>query len=255
MANIVDIIDGAAVESTLEGFKAERVFFLTELGGSNTGRLYQALIAQGIPRVGDPHPDIPGIKVLSVKSEPLERQPNQARVQVTYGVEETKTDPESEANGITSIEVDATALAEETQVDINGEFMVNKYTSWQTGGSFLQACIPVRVSVYRPQMTVRIKQKAQSLPKAKIQQYLGTVNADPWSGYPAGTWLCTALNASFSKGRWDIDYNFIYRENGWQVVDLIQINGRIPEDVSEGNGIARFNVYRAVPWSQIGVRW
>lgn len=52
-----------------------------------------------------------------------------------------------------------------------------------------------------------------------ISGAVGTVNIYRWFGWAAGCWLCLQMNFIKKDGKpagtWDVDYLFLYRQDGW----------------------------------------
>jgi len=255
----MDLEEGALVRQGGEGLEAVRTAYVSGLGGQPAGRLYAALIASALPRQGDPHPTIPGIVVTELQAEPVDV--DRARVTITYGAPAGGNTTPGASAGVVSVEVISDTVSEETQTDQEGNLLWNTYWSWasQSGlpqwegvfGVLISTRRALKAQVERPRLGVRITQVTTADPKSLVQ-FLGTLNRERWSGFEPKTWLCSGLNAtSNADGTWRVVWEFSYNPKGWQLVDVIEIGGFNPTNVTEGNGIAHHDVYPVLSWTRV----
>jgi hypothetical protein len=139
-----------------------------------------------------------------------------------------------------------------------------------------------------PTATLTVSQNLLSFNMFNYLPFVGAVNSEPYYGCPPGYVLCTGINPSESIANigdteqhyWQVSYQFAFNFlDGWQplVMDAgytklndanklvpITIAGREPSQpvpLKNGKPIAagdeptflRFNVYRSMPFSQLGV--
>ena len=253
-------LGGETIKRNKDGFSVDRDFYISEVGGNAGSKLYTAVTMGGIPQYGDPHPTIPGIQVTSVSAEPYGGG-SQIRVSVSYSVPTVDETSEIEADDDTTsgtVVLSSNTASETVFQDINGELLKATYGVLQADGSntTLQTKY-AEADVERPQLRVDFSRTENTIPKAAINTYLGTVNSVPWSGYPPKTWLCTAISARQNKGKYDVEYSFNYRPETWELEVVVGLTAEeaqdLPIDVDSGNGYARFDVYRLRDFNGLGL--
>ncbi len=256
--SVKELITDQSVGRDSSGWTAGRAF-VVELSGNATPeqKLYTAAKTAGVPQYGDPHPVLPDVLVTDVAARPIVNTTrNQVKVTVTYAVpdpDETSEAEEDQASAGT-VSLTTSLASEQTWNDVNGDFLISR---WHGSLGVVVQQIN-QASVERPQLEVSFRQVETSIPKVKIENYLGKVNASAWSGFPSKTWLCTKIDVSQDKaGIYNVDYGFQYKPDTWRLTVVInltqdQIND-IPPDAETGNGFSVYDVYEVADFNQLGL--
>ena len=252
---IFNLIDGATARQTAAGKEVDIGALITGLSGPPNVRLVNALDAPGVPPYSAQLPGVGGLFLAEKRITAITG--SQANMILVY-----RAMSEAEKNGdlagaITGIEISSTTTQETTDLDSDGEHLINDYRGHPDGQSwdFKIARETVNAEILRPQLVVRINQNLAAIPKTVAANFIGSVNADPWSGFPAFSWLCTSINAHEVSGLWRVVYEFMYRRETWRTRSIIRVNGLIPLDVAEGNGILTAFLYPLESYRAIGVSW
>jgi hypothetical protein len=257
---ITDIVEGARISKSSDGTEIVRIIQLEELSGDPRTRVASSLNTPGLPRIGDPHPAIPGARVVDVSIEFSD--PENAEATITY---RTPTSGNAGAEGgagsgvsVLSIEFAAATASETTARDRRGALMVNKYQA----ENFTQQVI--EVDKLMPQFVVRIRHTRPDLPKAIAARFVGAVNGDPWGGFPPHTWLCTGLTTERDGNEIVCVLEAVYKPDSWRIPSVVTIDG-VPVilaqlDVSQpkdadGSGIATYEIYRPERFADLSLPW
>lgn len=261
MQTLADILEGASLRTSAEGTEAVRVFDVTDLQGDPVSRQVAALSAPGVPRVGDPHPSLPGANVSDVELQYLD--PDNVRVRVTY---RTPAPGVSAAGvlapgGVSILSVDfaAATFQEPTSRDIGGRLMLNRYVATNVSQQV------VEVDAFRPQLVVRIRHTRPTLPKALAKRMIGAVNGDRWGGDAPETWLCTGLSTAIENGQIVCTFEALYKAESWRIPHVMTVNGvpvtleqldiSAPPKAADGSGIATYQIYRLERFADLGLEW
>jgi len=255
---VSDIIESQTLRRDKDGFSVDRVFVVDEVGGGNQAKLYNAMIAAGIPQYGEPHPFLDELQVTSITAAPL-KSGTQAKINVTYSIPDIDevSEIEAEEGETSSTLVFSSSLSSEVEFsDINGELLAAQYFQ-STAGTFQQATKYEEADVQRPQLKATFSRTEADLPKTIVSTYLGKVNANSWSGFPPKTWLCSGITSRESKGKFDVEYEFVYRPQTWRLEVVVGISqeeaDKFPIDVDSGNGYAVYDVYDTIDFNNLGL--
>jgi hypothetical protein len=228
---------------------------VTDVIGIAEAKIYNALQAAGVPAYGEPHPVIPDIQVIDRQASAITGDPDKVKIRISYGVptEEDETEEEAAAGNISL----TTSLTTEFEFrDINDELMEVSFVGTSEFG-FTISTQYGSADVQRPQLTITFDRTEAELPKATIKDYLGTVNSVAWSGFPAKTWLCSAINAREDKGEFKVSYTFVYNEKTWMLEILAGISELEAElnpiDPETNNGYAIYDVYQLRDFNTLGL--
>lgn len=245
-----DLVNTQSLSQTEDGYKAERTFYVTGLTGSKESRLYQAMQESGIPAFGDPHPIVPGIFVTDIQAEPISKDGEKAKISVLY---EPPSDDSSDPDTGGAVSVTSNTLIETVHKDVSGELLwVDYYDQISIGMASYSRAVKT-ASVQRPQVSVNFRRIEDQLPKESIEIYIGTINGMEWSGFPPKTWLCNSIIARPNKGKYEVEYSFSYRRDSWRASVAMTVNGVIPNDAIEGNGLATYDVYEERNFNDLGL--
>lgn len=210
MAVIVteDLVEGAKLELTAEGYRAERVFHVAGLTGTSSAKVLAALDNAAIPNRGDAHPDISGIQAWHHEARALTDERVEIRVvyhRPTYG----SSQPDDESQIIVGTSLQQTLVHE----DIYGDLIVCEYTPSGSGASVIYQ--PVKASKLAPRSSITFIRREYESPANKSADYTEKVNEAGWDFDPqAGpyTWLCTGIKGRSTDGgaTYMVTYTFLY---------------------------------------------
>jgi hypothetical protein len=239
------------------GTRIETGAMIDELGGEAEAKILAALTHPDLPAFGSPYPGRADLLLLEVSAELIDT--DNARIGMIYRVPAAGENPSGiAADQIVSVEIDSTTTTETTRLDAGGNLMINTYTGFPIlAGAVSTSLYSVRkvvdAEILRPQMSVRIVQDRRTRPLELARRFVGTVNADVWSGDPARTWLCTGITAALQGSAWRTTFSLAYRPQTWRVTDAVEVAGQLPGDATPGNGIATYDVYPGDLWRDLGV--
>jgi len=259
MSVISDIAGKGSLTRTVDGYQVERVYIVDDVQGTPETRLYNAMATSGVPQYGDPHPILPDVLVTNINARLVSsKTPNQVSVNVSYSIPDSEDTPADEGELASGVPVISAALtSEDTGFDINGEFLKVSFTTRFSGGGFTRTNRYEQVSVQRPQMRVTLTRTEPEIPKTRIAEFLGTINSQPWSGFPEQTWLCSSIDVDQEKTGFEVKYSFVYRPGTWKAVITIGIPENViddfPPDVTSGNGFGIFDVYPVKDFNTLGL--
>lgn len=252
-----DLIDGEARLSS-DGDTIRRVLQVTELSGPPSARLVNAVLASGVPRVGDPHPVRPTARVVDVTARPG-GDSSVALVDVTY---RTAVAGAAGAYGSWQVDLVQSFVTEVTTTNINGTPLRTTYsfptTTYDAGTTQARTVTSSstrrhRVEVQRPTVTLRFTREQASLPLAFAKRFYGHVNGDAFQGEPSDRWLCSIASAGQGNGLVRVTYEFAYNASGWQPQLTFTDGGVIPDGVTKTNGIETELVYPRASFAQLGL--
>jgi hypothetical protein len=264
MRVVSDIVDGDVRLASRQD-SARRFFQVHELTGAAAARLHSATQASGIPRVGDPHPVIPGVSVLEVRAT-SPGDPSIAVIEATYGVP-TAADIGG-SGGAVEIAINGDLITEETVTDVNGSVITTSHTqnfvlSGTTGSGFAPGTPGVngavtqtqvhRVEVQRPTFSVTYTRVEKRPPLGRARRYAGKVNGSRFLNEDADKWLVNLSSSQEAADKHRVRYTFTLNPNGWQAIISHQRSGVVPVDVSATNGQTTVQVYERENFSALGL--
>lgn len=236
------------------GYNAVIEVLLSGLGGDPERRIFDALNHPDVPSYGEQHPVYPGIQVVSQEAEAVDVKT--IRVVSTYRVPSEDELTESDDGGSVELAIDSSVASESTSEDADGNTVVNFYSGIPGVAGSPTAIFSTRevaeFEYLRPQLSVRAVRFFNSMPVVFSTDLIATVNADPWSGFPAGTWLVSGIRSEPQSGRWRTTIELTYRRDGWKEQHRIRVFGEFPQDAVIGNGIVEVDLLRPVPFTQLG---
>lgn len=261
MATVVsDLIDEASAQSDENGVTAVRKFLVTGLTSQPSGRTLEALNVVGIPRRGQTHPNLGGIVVKSVSAVPVQDSPSKAFVVVTYAAPTYNTQAPSKTAKPT-YRLGGSTSDFETSQDKDGKQMVLTHTkkTQDEDGNIVDEVLPpqpAKVTIQKPQAYLSCE-RPEPLPvdyKA-LFSYIGCVNKAQFQGFPARSWLCTAIDVDETGDRANVSYQFQLNFDTWdaRLVYIDPATGAPVENPVEGKGIKSFRVYPEADFNQLGI--
>lgn len=257
------MVDGPIREShqaanSAEGWTASEIWRVREqTPGSASGILYRAASAVGVPQLGDPHPDIPGIQVLSQNPMPLDQYG--ALVQVEYGPPEPETDLSVDPSPWV-VEYAGTSRTCETNKDYSGTTMQYEYIP--SGGGATVTWWP-RAQVAYELLRVNARRRQTASPKTFVETYRAAVNSGAWNGYSKKTWLVEDIVAHRINRNtaWMVSVRLLHDRATHKFRSEFRINQRPPTDnaepsdidLNDGNGVRYFDLKNVVDFAGMGI--
>lgn len=260
----LDKVQDAQVRQDYQGVEATRRARITGIQGTPNRRQRAALEAAGLPRYGDPHPAWPELRLVEINLAPVDVSQWDATLIYRHPSPEEKREFKP-LGSVVDRSWFATTVTEEVNFDIRGGTLWHYYTGFPIqpkliNGRFVgfgptaarQLAIKNdRATVQKPSVGVRITiTEAESIQRRL--EYIGTINAAPWAGYPAKTWMLGGVDSRKDTGRWQNIYTVYYNRDTWRFKSTVDWAGTVPSDVTEGNGIALFDVYPESNWALLG---
>lgn len=244
-----DLIDGPSLELGEDGYTVTRTFIVEGLTGNAHRRLYDATTASGIPRRGDAHPSIPGIRCDTLTASPEQRD-TKVRVVATYRA----LDADSSLEGSADVALRTSLTTKETDRDKDGHQMrvVHNLKQYDENGNRLRDKTIVQIptaSVQRPLVVYTVTRKEKAPPLRAALRFVGSTGR--WSG-GLTTWLCSSITANTSDGGrlYDVTYEFTHDPAGWRFeATVYDENGQ----VYPGASIKVFDVYPGANFSELNV--
>ena len=253
-----DLVLGARFTLNHTGATLLRLFEVTGLFPGRDTLAQAAAATDGatgsrIPLYGDPHPTVPGLFVTEIDAEPIKNSRTGAHVKVKYAAPEASSVP-----NVVRISIggsNRSKLISRNPAD--GSPLMVKYTD--PAGNVLQEFLQVPVLGANTLLTFTRQENASPLRLSR--RLRRTVNASPWQGGDAKTWLCRAIDAT-SLGnltRYEVKYIFEYDPDGWQRLEYYvdPYTGKIPDDAqtstNNDKGIATILPYALNDFSQLGL--
>lgn len=253
----IDLREGHQVEETRErGFSVTRTAKVTGLTGPRSSLVYQALQNINIPRLGDPHPEIPGITLQRRRGAP--DGPTSADISLIYerpqSENESSQDKQKDQTEEGLIQVGSSIVDAEVNKDAEGNSLE---ISYQAQGSNVIETQIARVSINIPQAVRTLERIENFSPLPKADQYVGSVNKTAIWGRPARTLLCRAINGSSRDGglTWRVSYEFQYKPGTWDQLIFFKDpeTGEPQEGIEDGNGQELRRLYREEEFGRMGI--
>ena len=289
MATVIADITEGTIRRDTNGWSATRVFDVESTGGSPIEKPYNAILAiESAQNVvyGSPHPIIPGISVISLIAEHVDRDPDIYRVTVEYGNEATAGGGAgSDELGAETFSVSAQTISEETIYDARGVVLQTRYVD-RTITSVPANSAPGLAAVSNPDIIteektqthrVAVERPTFALTFTRIEPrdafdaarlFNARVNSAPFLGLPSKTVLMNISSDEIDNGRHRVTYEAIYNPRTWMVEIRTSIDGRVPEDVgrlrnvdglpfsgfNSAQGAALRDVYPSADFSVLALR-
>lgn len=185
--------------------------------GTTQNKLSNAVRAQGIPRIGQAHPELLLHDITVGRLSAMFAGadfPDDVYVEVEYNNDPVGDPfilvPPSE-DGPALIEIAGTLQPVRTQFDKNGEqIVVRGFIVDEDAQATREVTQIGEVDVLIPSIVVRAFRREPVSPGNKALTYLGTVNNGQFLGQGEKTWLCTQLSGSSRDGgvTYDVTYEF-----------------------------------------------
>ncbi len=268
-----DLINSGELIETSDGVRQTIVYLVEGVTGQEHDRRWNALKANGLPRQGEPHKIIPGIRVVERRVSPVTDSPSKFEVAVTWAPPSEQdlqgapqflstSDGAGGNNGIrgptTWTGRPGTATVK-TTVDANGSPMLinyrgqpsisvlnlSQYTAvTQAWANYFAARALASAEKSITTISFTGSRWERDTPEAVAIAFGGFVNSSRFRAFPERTVLSTGIGwAPAHGGGYRVDYNFTYSPEGWDYTEVIKIEGRIPVDLQPDNGKRTFRLY------------
>ena len=271
MANVIADITEGSIRRDSGGWHATRVFDVRNVGGAAIAKPYNASFVSGVPTYGEPHPTIPGIRVISIQVDHTEADPEVYHVTVEYGGDTVGTTPGLAGSGLKDVDVSTSTLRQTGFRDINDELMQVTYIGptvrVNLGGSLTNNVVEFPV-LWQTQLvegewdipiatvTCTVERAASSHVATLAQST--RINSDSWSGLAPYQWLLLGIDSSRNaSGTFDWRYvlaiapqfpkNQTWRLRGQTTL----VDDSVPALATEGNGVKTFDLYRTANFSSM----
>jgi hypothetical protein len=250
-----DLVLGASNSYTKTGPALVRLF---DVGGLTPGKdtLAQAAAAFDpasnvrIPRYGQAHPAVPGLFAIEILAEPIDGSRTAARVKVKYAAPSQSPIP-----GSAMIRIGGSSGHKLMTQLPDGSLIVTKYTD--PAGNALQD--HVQIPILCANTVLEITRQESVSPLKASENFRRTVNASPWQGGEAKTWLCRGIDGISQGAMYEVRYTFEYDPDGWERLEYFvdRYTGKVPDDVkltSSGTaGVVKVLPYATRDFSGLGL--
>jgi hypothetical protein len=256
------------------GWHATMIADVRDVGGPADAREYNAILTQGVPQYGDPHPVIPGIRVVNVSASPSNGDSNVFDVEIEYGGDSSGSTPGLEGTGIKALDVNSTSIRTRGYRDVNGNLMIVTYQGEEfifpgtQGGAFSPgtesgslrftfSTAPVEAEWDVPSVSVTVTTEQPIPSHLRTRQLAAHVNDGPWSGLGPYQWLTLGIDSSLNaSGTHDWRSMFLMApvlpdNDTWKFrAEYVWFGNALRTANTVGNGIEYFDLYRTLNFAQ-----
>lgn len=189
--------------------RLERGMRVTGVAGMGTQKLKQALMQLGMPAIGDEHPSIADLYVVS--RIPESRDNTTVDVRIVY---ERRDDDEAPAD-YADIEIGSVLSEDQVDQDRNGNYLYTTGTDSVKQGHWVRKD--------SSQSSIRISRTERGSPGEKSRLFVGKVNSGVWRFDPvaaARSWKCVAIVGNSRDGGaiYRVNYEFQYDADLWNEI-------------------------------------
>lgn len=262
---------------------------LDDVPGGGDAMLWNAVLDARIPRYGQPHPVVPGLRVTNIAATALDI--DKAKVTVTYSRPasdedtpyEPDTGPAADPEGRGTMSLSATVQDVETQRALDGAALLVLYTGELTdedGNPVEVENDPqvATVTVGRPMAVVTFTRKETASPISNAMVFVGAINSGRLGIFPPQTLLCSRIDATTSDDglTFDVSYEFQFNRETWTafIAYIDPETGQPPADIDQvpfpaeefpgdrfpslnalGNGTAVYDIYPQRDFGVLNLPW
>jgi len=252
---VEDVIRGATMKQDNNGITATRVFIVSEITGDGIDKLANALLATGIPTVGDLYPSslVNNVYCDSVTATPINNENTQFNVVASYSGSSALNNDATEATGEASLTVGATLQQEQTTKNANGEDIVLIPKAEMLGKYLKQTGL---ISVMRPQFTMSFTRIDDENPIENAKKYVGKINSNAFFNNESKKVLCTRIegNSKDNGKTYVTTYQFQIADSWKADIAYIDQNNGLPvSGASFENGLKNSaDVYKEADFNALG---
>jgi hypothetical protein len=271
MATIIDLLDGQFTE-TPSGGNGTRIARVDLAPG---GTIADALGAPGLPALGALWPRRSDAKLIARTATADPNSNERAEVRLEYG-----QDIEGDAiGGEADVEVFTETVTLQSITDATGKLMSADYVGLgasRSGSATLkdpldpsQGTVAPATQIHRihqvfqadvdvAQLGLRVNRAVSRRSMALYRRFAGTVNGAPWSGeFAPRTCYCRGPDVGRRGNVITESWVFMLAPSltgesaTFDAEFKMSLNGVVPFDISQNNGIARFRVYRETDFNSL----
>ncbi len=253
--DIVEANDGNYTEDVFGDsasgvWECSRIATVTNIGGTGTTKLRQAVKHVDMPRIGAYHPDASlNAKLYTIECMSIDADAMKLRLKYRRG--------NWQEGAVTIIEADGTLEQTETNKDYLGNVVkVGYHYPEDDSGVMTETGVLMPKSI--PQHTLVFRRKENGSPYALgYLPYIGKINSIDWVEVDdAFCWFCTGIRSVGSNRAiyWENEYTFQYNPDGWDVhaVFLDEETGRPPIDLDSA-GDKWVSIYETANFNLLGL--
>ena len=238
MTKVHEDVKGGSINVTLQnGAKVMRKFIISEIEGNPSAIIFNGINAGGVPRPGDPHPDIPFQTVESIQSDVLGS--NEIALSINYSNIAQAVDEEAQVFISISGSVQS-VLTNEFFTPVGKQLMQLDYRyplNRDPEGTNTVKKIIATANKQQAIIVVTLKRLESENPLTKAVRFVDRINTRRFLGTGPRTWLCSSITGDSNDGNetYQVSYVFEFRPQTWDV-DLFFTNketGEIPIDVKD----------------------
>lgn len=284
-----DLLEDATLVLDENGGSLTRAHLLEEVPGGPDEQLWNAVIDPRIPRYGEPHPVVPGLRVTNIAASSWDD--GQVKVVITYSRPSSEEDtpyepdtgPAADPEGRGTMSLSATVQDVETQRALDGAALLVLYTGELTdedGNPVEVENDPqvATVTVGRPMAVVTFTRKETASPIANAMVFVGAINSGRLGIFPPQTLLCSRIDATTSDDglTFDVSYEFQFNRETWTafIAYIDPETGQPPADIDQvpfpaeefpgdrfpslnalGNGTAVYDIYPQRDFGVLNLPW
>lgn len=197
-------------------------------------RLYDAMTNPGVPGIGDPHEDVPGLFVVSREAAGL--GPTHVDVSLQYSTQTTNI-PGGQNK---SVRYSAGVRSIPVYKDAFGQLIEVSYTNPEGATDKVSGSVTKQV----PTLIMTVEKTQGFDPyDAGHTDFVGTVNSSTFRGKSPGFWLCTSVSGNSDDGgntyRTAYTFEATNEPGGWTgtLFYIPRGDSKPPPDVTTSNGI------------------
>lgn len=251
MQVIADILEDE-VEVTKDGVTATRVFKVLDVeAGTPAAMIAYAVMATGIPRRGEPHPGIAGLRADRIRARAIPETTDGFIVTVAYATPDGSGRADEPGSNFCRVSIGTSIVSVETNQDHEGNpiLLNHVFRDKETGEeTYTAKDQPGRVEKSTPVMVLRFERKELHSPVPDMLAYVGRVNRETLWGAGPREWLCTGISGDSPDG--GITYNVTYEfqknpDGSWDktVFAYNPATDEIAVDAVEGKGRKTVQLY------------
>lgn len=250
--------------------------------------LWTAVNDPRIPRYGQPHPVVPGIRVTNITATQLDK--NKARVAVTYSRpqpdQDTPYEPDTgsaaDPEGRGTFSMSATITDEDTQRALDGTPLLVEYTGTlvdEDGNDVEVASDPqvATVTVGRPMAVLTFTRREIASPINYAFLLVGAINSTQLGEFPPLTLLCTRIDSNtdddgqsfnvsyefqYNRSRWLALVSYIDKETGAPPADIVEATLNDSQSgppsgsrLASANGTALYQLHPLIDFNWLNLPW
>jgi len=205
-----EILDGASLSNSADGVETVRVFIVENVTGDAKTKMINAILAPGVPQLGEAHPGKPDIFVKSHSVAPID--PKTFRIEAHYKPLDWD-EKEPDDTEPPEISISTTIETVTTNFDRDGKLIEVEYSgqALDAEGNYITKDFEpqtVALEVQVPVTRLRFSRKETTNSYLKNRQNKGKVNSQTWLGDPPRSWLCTDISSDFAGDGWKVSYEF-----------------------------------------------